>query len=128
MWSSAVYRRGYSDLLPLLRLQERRLVLGQHLHLVLVDRLPVVLQHTAGVTRVRVPGPVGVADLVLLEVVHQGVLPDGLGALTGGLLTTELTEQQRGDVLLLDVRPVLLPDGRHVLREVLRHEPVLVVD
>src|SRR6266508_4565453 len=57
------------------RLTHRTLVGLEQLELGRVDRLPVVFEDPARVARVRVPGPIGVADPVLLGECDQRALP-----------------------------------------------------
>src|SRR5215468_3499841 len=95
------------------------LVLLEDVQLVLVDGLPVVVEYSAGVAGVGVPGPVGVADVVLLGVVEQGALPDALGGGGGDGLAAELADQDGGLTVDVEVGPVLLPQVGHVVGVVL---------
>ena len=70
---------------------------------------PVVLEHTAGITRVGVPRPVGPADALLLDVRGELVDPASLDGVRADVLGAELADQDRCNVLLLDVAEALLP-------------------
>src|SRR5262249_28719269 len=78
-------------------------------HLGLVHRLPVVAEPPAGVAGVGVQAPVGVADVMLLDELHQGGLPLALGVVADR--AAKLTQQHWGDVLLVQVGPVRVPDA-----------------
>ena len=70
---------------------------------------PVVLEHAAGITRVGVPGPVGPADALLLDVRGELVDPASLDGVGADVLGAELADQDRCNALLLDVAEALLP-------------------
>jgi len=98
-------------------IQHRPLPGAQHIELAAVKRRPITVEDAAGIPCVRIPCPIGIVDLILFQECYQRALPDPLGILTHRG-PSELTQQYRGDSILLQIGPVLLPDARKPLREV----------
>src|SRR5260370_17473781 len=87
------------------------LIGGQHVELALIDRRPVVLQDATGTPRVCIPRPVGIAHAMRVQEGHQGTLPHTLSVLAHRA-PSELPHEHRGNPILLQIGPMLLPDGR----------------
>src|SRR5260221_9876376 len=95
------------------------LIGAQYVHLALVDRLPVVLQDATGISLVWIPRPVGIANVIRFQEIHQGALPNALGIPTHRA-PSELSHEYRGSPTGLHIGPMLLPDVRQSVSEVRR--------
>src|SRR6266852_2509621 len=114
----------------LLLIQHWPLIGAQYVELAMVDRLPVVLKDDAGISRVWIPRPVGVVNVVRFQEGHQGALPHTLGILAHRA-PSKLPDEHWGSPILLQIGPMLLPDGREGVNEVCRVadlEPLLPGD
>src|ERR671937_1101420 len=109
------------------RLQFWPLIGGEQIQLVPFDGGPVVLENSARIAGVWIPGPVRIAESAGFEEVDQPALPDSL-AILPHRAAAKFAQQHGCDLLAVQPRPVSLPDRGEVLREVRRLEPGLRID
>ena len=85
--------------------------MGEQGHLVCVHGGPVIIEHAAGVTRIRVPGPEGPADALSADVVGELPKPSALHGVCADCLRAELAHQNRRSVGIDDVAEARVPSA-----------------